>query len=74
MKTFKHLSIVLLTDEYKDILKEYNDHRFSKERFFCYVGEIPNMRGHCVVIGQNTGKTYVGYHIENFRLPNEFEL
>lgn len=33
---------------------------------FIYLGEIPNMGGHCVVAGHTSGRIYSGYHIENF--------
>jgi len=74
MKKFKFLSMVLLEEWYLEELKKFNDHRFDKERFFVYLGEIPNMLGHCVVAGQNSGKIYAGYHIEDFRLPTDEEL
>lgn len=33
---------------------------------YIYHGEIPNMRGHCVVSDMDTGKLYSGYHISDF--------
>lgn len=38
-----------------------------------YMGEITNMRGH-VIIADNKGKIFWGYHPENFRLPTDEEV
>jgi len=38
-----------------------------------YLGEIPNMKGHIVFIGDD-GKIYWGYHPENFRKAKEEEI
>ncbi len=70
----KFLSIVMLKDWYIEVLKKHNDNSFSKDNWFIYLGEIPNMKGHCVIIGYESGKIYSGYHIENFRLPTEDEF
>ncbi len=37
-----------------------------------YVREIPNMRGHCVVL-RNKGTPLVGYHLDRFTLLEEHE-
>ena len=39
---------------------------FAKDMPLVYLGEIPNMPGHCVVAGSKTGRVYSGYHIETF--------
>ena len=73
--SFPHLSIVMMQDWYREELKEVNmDYVFDKDNLFIYLGEIPNMPGHCVLIGHESGKIYSGYHIEDFRLPTENEL
>lgn len=75
------LSIVRLTQEYKDWMASYmkSDHydgksRWNEEGFyeeflaqpsFVYLGEIPNMPGHIVVAGQN-GRVYYGFHDDEF--------
>lgn len=41
---------------------------------FVFLGEIPNMRGHCVVMDRKTGKLHAGYHPENFREMTEDEV
>jgi len=33
---------------------------------FVFLGEIPQMPGHCVVVDYESGKVYSGYHTENF--------
>ena len=38
---------------------------FAPDRCYIYLGEIPNMAGHCIIM-DHQGKHYVGYHIENF--------
>ena len=43
-----------------------------KERVFIYFGEIPNMPGHCVVAGHESGKIFSGYHTDDFeQIPDE---
>lgn len=41
---------------------------------FVYLGEIPNMLGHAVVVGKVTGKVYVGYHTGDFRELTDEEV
>lgn len=38
---------------------------------YIFLGEIPNMGGHCIVVEKDTGKFHVGYHTELFK---EMEL
>jgi hypothetical protein len=38
-----------------------------------FMGEITNMPGHCVIVNKE-GKTFWGYHTDNFREPREDEL
>jgi len=33
---------------------------------YIFLGEIPNMPGHCVVADHGSGKIYSGYHTDNF--------
>jgi len=54
---------------------EYNIGVFDKRDFwFVYLGEIPNMPGHCVVLGYCTGKVYSGFHVERFRVLDQCEV
>lgn len=39
-----------------------------------FLGEIPNMPGHCAVVTWKDGKVHWGYHTEDFREPTEAEL
>jgi len=39
---------------------------FRKDRLYVFFGEIPNMKGHCIVMDHKTGKMYSGYHTEHF--------
>ena len=36
------------------------------EECYVFMGEIVNMRGHCVVVSHRTGKVISGYHTDNF--------
>ncbi|RKZ78055.1 MAG: hypothetical protein DRQ35_06580 [Gammaproteobacteria bacterium] len=52
--------------DYTDLPKEYHGgYPFSKKHRYIYMGEIPNMGGHCIVMDDD-GKMYVGYHTDNF--------
>lgn len=39
---------------------------FKKKESYVFLGEIPNMPGHCVVAEQKTGKIFAGFHTELF--------
>ena len=39
-----------------------------------YLGEIPNMSGHCIVLDPKTNAFHVGYHIENWEEVDEEDL
>jgi hypothetical protein len=71
------MSLVKLQDWSRDNLKESGqkpDYPLLKETVFVYMGEIPNMRGHCVVYGRDTKEMYVGYHTDNFVELTEEEV
>ena len=73
--SLRQYALVKLTDEYRALYKKYHiDNDFLKERCFIFLGEIPNMPEHCVVIGNVTKKIYSGYHITNFVELNEYEV
>jgi hypothetical protein len=65
---FKPFTLVVLTNEYSEYLKSIKFNPFKKDKMFVYMGEIPNMLGHCVVAGYDTGIIYAGYHPENFMI------
>ena len=39
---------------------------FTRDGVYIYLGEIPNMPGHCIVVDYKSGKFHAGYHTENF--------
>lgn len=71
-------SVVVLEDK---LIRDFKYHGFFDDKDFMFdnyrfifLGEIPNMGGHCVVAGYGSGKIYAGFHNENYRLPTEDEL
>ena len=46
---------------------------FLSNNRFVFLGEIPNMEGHCIVAGQN-GRIYFGFHTEDFVELHEDEV
>jgi diadenosine tetraphosphate (Ap4A) HIT family hydrolase len=44
----------------------HSKYPFEKKQVLLFMGEIPNMPGHCVVVDNASGKLYSGYHTENF--------
>lgn len=75
MKKIRQYAMVRLEEKYLEFLqKEQPHHPFlKKEQAFLYLGEIPNMLGHCAVVGHNTGRVYSGFHIDDFREFTEEE-
>lgn len=47
---------------------------FLEKDTYVFLGEIPNMLGHCVVLNHRTGKVHSGYHTENFAELAEDEV
>ena len=45
-----------------------------KEETFIFLGEIPNMKEHCVIAGRLSGRIYSGYHIQDFEELTENEI
>ena len=63
----RKLSLVVEKDEYA------KDKKFSMPVFdktFIFLGEIPNMKGHVVLAGFETGKIYAGWHGDRYRELN----
>ena len=57
----------LVRFNFADVPVEYHaKYPFQRDRSYVYFGEIPNMRGHCVVADHVTGQILSGYHTENF--------
>jgi hypothetical protein len=51
----------MLSDKFK---MEY--YEIFNDDIYIFLGEIPNMPGHCVLLRNNDGKLFSGYHTENF--------
>lgn len=51
-----------------------NKYPFHPGQVLVYLGEIPNMKGHCVVADIQTGKIHTGFHIENFCEASEEDI
>lgn len=47
-----------------------DDYPFSPGVHYLLMGEIRNMRGHCIIVDKQ-GKTWWGYHLENFKLVED---
>lgn len=66
------LSLVRFTKEFSDFMEDYykrnpnKDNQFTGDEQFIFLGEIPNMPEHCVIINVATRETTIGHHIENF--------
>ena len=52
---------------------EVNQYPFQDGEMLLYLGEIENMRGHCIVVNRK-GKVFWGFHTENFVIPTEDEI
>jgi hypothetical protein len=39
---------------------------FRKDAIYVFLGEFPNLPGHCVVAESKNGKIHAGYHTESF--------
>lgn len=57
----------LVTFDFDSMPEEWREkYPFKPGSVYVFFGEIPNMKGHCVVADHKTGQIYSGYHIENF--------
>lgn len=57
----RQFSLVTLRDAARG-----SEYPFAADLPLVYLGEIPNMAGHCVVAGSESGRIYTGYHIDTF--------
>jgi hypothetical protein len=69
----RQYALVKKTDHYVKIMYMIDD-PIMKEEIFVFLGEIPNMQGHCVVAGHKSGKIFSGYHTNNFIELTEDEV
>ena len=60
--------MALVKFDFDNLHKKYHsDYPFNKNQRLIFMGEIPNMPGHCVLMDAVTTKLYSGYHTENFK-------
>jgi hypothetical protein len=69
----RQYALIKKTDDYIKIMYMMDD-PIMKEDIFIFLGEIPNMQGHCVVAGHKSGKIFSGYHTNNFIELTEDEI
>lgn len=64
----------LVKFDYDSIPKVYHkSYPFLRDKAYLFLGEIPNMPGHCAVAGQN-GTVMFGYHTDEFVELTEEEV
>ncbi len=63
----------LVRFQFDKLPAEYHSkYPFTLDGVYVFLGDIPNMPGHCVVADHRTGQIYSGYHTENFvEFPGE---
>lgn len=66
-KKMRQYALIELTEDFRNAMKDDKDHPIMKEKAFIYFGEIPNMPGHCVVAGHQSGRIFSGYHLDDFK-------
>lgn len=72
----RQYSLIKLMPEYKKWLLDNvqgNSDLLGNDTFV-FLGEIPNMREHCIVCAKESGKILTGYHVGNFIELNEDEV
>ena len=55
------------------IYKSHYEELFPKGKLFIYLGEVKQMKGHCLLCDLDTGRITGLYHSENFREATEEE-
>jgi len=59
--------LALVRFNFDGLPAEYSStYPFEPGASYIFFGEIPNMRGHCVVADHRTGRIYSGYHVDAF--------
>ena len=74
MKKPHQYSLVRVTEKYKNCFQSAHDKQMPliKYDMFIFLGEIPNMKGHCIVAAHPNGPIISGWHTENFEeVPKE---
>ena len=74
MKTKTPRKLSLVKFDFKTLPKKYHsDYPFRPEDRLIFLGEIPNMMGHCV-LAKEDGTITSGWHTDNFVELTEDEL
>ena len=60
--------------EYADDRLTVEQKELFEERYFIFLGMIPNMPDHCIVVGFDSGKIFSGYDKDNFEYVPEEEV
>jgi hypothetical protein len=69
VKIPRQYSLVRVSDWYAKWTKEHTQTGKKcplLEAKLVFMGEIPNMPGHCLVMDKDTGKPFFGYHTDDF--------
>ena len=65
----------LVRFDYAGLPKEYHDgYPFNPQATYIFLGDIPNMMGHCVVMDSSDGKFFCMYHTDHFKEIPEDEV
>ena len=65
----------LVKFDYKSFDKKFHKlYPFVENRPYIFLGEIPNMPEHCIVIDHQSGQIHSGFHTEDFVELTEDEL
>ena len=61
---------------YENVPRQYSlvKDKYNDDLVYVYLGEIPNMPGHCVVVNNKTKEIKSGMHIENYVELTEDEV
>ena len=65
-KTLRQYALVRHNKESVDFYSKSDYFKKDPAMIFFYLGEIPNMPGHGIFIGRDSGKVYGGLHIDSF--------
>lgn len=68
---FKYLEAIVFNPDFE--VEKYPKYPLKRNEVVYFLGDIPNVHGHCVVVRSN-GKTVPMVHPEDFRKAKEKEL
>lgn len=66
----RQYSLIKIDPEYSESIVP----PFRTGEIFIFLGEIPNMSGHCVILNTKTHEIHYGYHTEDFVELTEDEV